>query len=55
LPDCDSFKQAIENLRKRDEALATDLCLTAGKEITRTGNRFLVQSQREMDLIEDDE
>jgi hypothetical protein len=50
IPYPDSFKQAIENLRQRVEALAIDLCLTAGKETTRTGNTFLVQSQRQWDM-----
>jgi hypothetical protein len=48
----DSFKQAIENLRQRIEALAIDLCLSAGKEITRTRDTFLEQSQRQPNLTE---
>jgi len=46
IPYPDSFKAAIEELRQRVEALAIDLCLTAGKEITRTRDTFLEQSQR---------
>jgi hypothetical protein len=42
----DNFKQAIEELRLRIEALAIDLCLTAGKEVTRTRETFLEQTQR---------
>jgi len=41
IPYPDSFKQAIEELRQRVEALAVDLCLTAGKEVTRTRDTFL--------------
>jgi hypothetical protein len=41
----DSFRQAIEDLRKRIEALAVDLCLTADKEIMRTRDTFLEQAQ----------
>ena len=50
IPYPDSFKQAIEDLRQRVEALAIDLCLTAGKEITRTRDTFLEQPQRQQDL-----
>jgi hypothetical protein len=46
IPYPESFKRAIEDLRRRVEALAIDLCLTAGKTITRTENTFLEQSQR---------
>ena len=42
----DSFKRAIETLRQRVEALAIDLCLTAGKETTRTRDTFLEQSKQ---------
>jgi len=48
IPYPDSFKSAIEALRLRVEALAIDLCLTAGKEITRTRDTFLEQSQRHL-------
>jgi len=48
----DRFKSAIEALRQRVEALAIDLCLTAGKEITRTRDTFLEQSQRQPNLSE---
>ena len=48
----DSFKQAIEALRQRVEALAIDLCLTAGKEVTRTRDTFLEQSQSTRMLTE---
>ena len=41
IPYPESFKHAIENLRQRIEALAIDLCLTAGKEVTRTRDTFL--------------
>gem|GEM_PF-1916150 len=50
IPYPDSFKQAIENLRRRVEALAIELCLTAGKEVTRTRDTFLEQSQRQRNL-----
>ena len=50
IPYPDSFKQAIENLRRRVEALAIELCLTAGKEVTRTRDTFLEQSQRLWDM-----
>jgi hypothetical protein len=40
IPYPDSFRQAIENLRRRVETLAIDLCLTAGKEILRTQDTF---------------
>jgi len=40
IPYPESFKSAIEELRKRVEALAIDLCLTAGKEVTRTRDTF---------------
>ena len=46
IPYPGSFKQAIEDLRQRVEALAVDLCLTAGKEITRTRDTFLEPLQR---------
>ena len=48
----DSFKQAIEELRQRVEALAIDLCLTAGKEVTRTRDTFLEQVQQQKRLPE---
>ena len=50
IPYPDRFKQAIENLRQRVEALAIELCLTAGKEVTRTRETFLEQSQRLWDM-----
>jgi len=52
IPHPDRFRAAIESLRQRVEALAIDLCLTAGKEITRTRDTFLVQSQRQPNLSE---
>ena len=52
IPYPDSFKQAIENLRRRVEALAIELCLTAGKEVTRTRDTFLEQMQQQRRLPE---
>ncbi|MDR3183655.1 MAG: hypothetical protein LBT89_12195 [Planctomycetaceae bacterium] len=37
----DSFQKAVEALRQQVEALAIDLCLSAGKTITRTQNSFI--------------
>ena len=48
IPYPDSFKAAIEALKQRVEALAIELCLTAGKEITRTRDTFLESSQRRL-------
>jgi hypothetical protein len=48
IPYPDSFKQAIEFLRQRVEALAIDLCLTAGKEITRTRDTFSNMTQQRL-------
>ena len=45
IPYPDRFKTAIETLRQRVEALAIDLCLTAGKEVTRTRDTFSEQPQ----------
>jgi len=39
-----SLKQAIEELRRQVESLAIELCLTAGKEVTRTQDTFGEQS-----------
>ena len=52
IPYPDSFKAAIEALRQRVEALAIDLCLTAGKEITRTRDTFLERKKQQRDLVE---
>ena len=41
IPYPDSFKQTIEALRQRVETLAIELCLTAGRAITRTRDTFL--------------
>ena len=46
IPYPDSVKAAIETLRQRVETLAIELCLTAGKKITRTRDTFLEQSPR---------
>jgi hypothetical protein len=48
IPYPDSFKQAIETLRQRVETLAVDLCLTAGKEITRTRDTFSDMTQQRL-------
>jgi hypothetical protein len=52
IPYPESFKSAIEKLRQRVEALAIDLCLTAGKEVTRTRDTFLKQSTKQQRLPE---
>ena len=52
IPYPDSFKQAIEELRQRVEALAIDLCLTASKEVTRTRDTFSEQIQKQRRLPE---
>jgi len=50
IPYPDSFKAAIEALRQRVEALAIDLCLTVGKEVTRTRDTFLEQPNQQRRL-----
>ena len=53
IPYPDSFKSAIEELRCRVEVLAIDLCLTAGKEVTRKRDTFLEQVQQQRRLPEE--
>ncbi|MDR3233325.1 MAG: hypothetical protein LBT46_06650 [Planctomycetaceae bacterium] len=46
----DTFKQAIEDLRRRVEESAVDLCLTAGKTVERTRDTFLKPAQMQWDM-----